>query len=1455
MIGSRHQAGPAGQALDPGPAVVRSQPATASGDLVSSADNQFRQRLWLVICCLSLLVLAFLTRPGNIIADTKIDLAINPAGFLSRALQLWDPAQFGQLQDQAVGYFFPIGPFFVLGKLMALPPWLIQRCWVGALLLAAFLGTRRLTSRLGIGTPGTQLAAGFAYALAPRALSLLGVLSSEFLPAAMLPWILIPLVGAIRDTGLGAWGRIRAVAQSAIAVALCSGVNAASVLAILLPAGILLLTAPRPARRWRILALWVPAVLLANWWWLYGLLVLGRYGVSPLTYTESAATTTSVTSLSNAFRGTEDWVTYLVVNGKAWWPAGFAISAGLLSTIMTGLAAALGITGLLRRALPYRRFLLCSLIVGIAIVVTGHIDGLGNPLAGHIDQLLNGPLAPLRNLRKFDPMIRLPIALGLAHVLATARLPTARTALRSATAVAVVAIAAPAYVGGLSQAGDFPVFPHYWTQASDWLNAHAAHQAVLAVPGARFGEYTWGRPLDDVLEASFTGDWASRQLTYIGSVGVTRLLDAIDQRMAAGDGSAGLTQILARMGIKYIVVRNDLIRSDLRGAWPARIHDALSESPGIVRVAAFGGLSAGSRIPDDAAAGFDTPYPPVEIYQVASSQPVVSEVPTAHTLRVYGGPEALITLADAGLLKGRPVLLDGDSQQLPAARSVLTDSLRRRIRNFGEIRADYSPTLTATDPARTFEAATDYLDPRWQRYLSTARYGGIANVTASSSDADIDAIPTQSGTGRLPFAAVDGDLRTMWESGGLNGPIGQWIKIEFLHAIDPGLIHVAFVRNREIGPPVTEVLISTAHGRLAEHVRAKGGFQSLRAPAGVTSWLKLTVVRTKPGAMPGRQVGISQISIPGIGPTRSIVAPQVRTPGGDPSTVVLAKTEPQPSGCMLTSLRWACSGTLIRPTEEQYGFNHSFVAAVTTRATLTGSAVLIDPALVDRYAFLGPQPQVSASSALVSDPQDQPASAFDGSRATTWVASLSDRHPMLQVRWRTSRVIRKLTIFRPSSAAGPLQVLVAGSGGQVRGGFVVGHVSHLTLRPIRTRWLRFYFTPTALPLEISDITIPGVPHLSSPGQAPFQLPCGFGPRVLVNGEAKPTRVHGTLADLLDERPVSFAVCSPVTIRAGLNTVIEPDWDAFDLQMAVLDRSGPAGLASSPASTISPVRVIKWTPSARQVWVDARQQEYLIIDQNFNSGWQAAIAGRKLTAVRLDGWKQAYLVPAGAHGVVKISYGPEASYRRNLFGGLAALGLLLLVAAVPLRRRRAAKPLATSRSLIPVRRLGTGEDWPTAIPAPQRPRPPAGIWPRLLRIPALALAGVCLMSAAGIWIGGSLGAVILPLAILLFACALALQGSSVICRELTRPWLAGALLLISAALAVVGTQLSDNGASEGAARVLSSIAPQVLCIIVIGRLVAALIIPMEPADLRADSRPAPRHADPAGRSRRHKRREV
>jgi arabinofuranan 3-O-arabinosyltransferase len=1378
--------------------------------------------------CLLIEALPFLTAPGNLISDTKLDLAVDPGRFLARALTLWDPQQFGQLQDQVAGYLFPMGPFFWLGRLAGrwggvvgsglAEPWVVQRLWIGTVGVAAFLGTVRLADRLGIGTPWSRIAAGFAYAASPAALTLIGELSSEFLPAAMLPWILIPLVDAARGGRRG-----RAAARSAVAVALCGGVNAVATLAVCVPAVVYLLTLPRASPRWRILAWWAPAVALATWWWSVPLVLLSRYGVSIIPYTESAAVTTSVTSLSNIMRGTENWVAYLVVNGQPWWRLGYWIATGALPTVLTGLAAGLGLAGLTSPRLPARRFLLCLLLAGVVIVASGYVSGLGNPLAGPVGHLINGPASEFRNLRKFDPLIRLPVVLGLAHLLGSVRMRRPRV-VAAAAAVAIGGLAVPAYAGGLAAAGDFPRIPSYWVSAADWLNRHAGHQAVLVVPGAAFGQYLWGSPLDDVLQPLATVDWAERDLSVIGSPGNERLLDAIDQRLAAGDGSAGLAQVIARMGIRYVLVRNDLTRAGLSGAWPARVNEALATSPGIVRVAEFG-QPVGVAAPNDAATNFDPPYPPVEIYRVSGAEPVATVQPAAGTLRVYGAPEALLTLADAGLLGARPVLLNADSPGLPAAASVVTDSLRRRVRNFGEMRTNYSPTLTAGQAARTFEAAGDYTEPGWARYQAVARYYGIRNVTASSSAAGIGAIPGQWAAGLLPYSAVDGSVRTMWESGSWSGPVGQWIQLSFDAPADPRVVQVAFTDSPALGPPVTQVAVTTAAGQLTDRVRVTGNPQALRVPPGATGWLRITVTRVAARQAPaiGTQAGIKEISVPGVHASRAIVAPSL--PGPDPAAVVLAKAQPWPSACMLTTRRWVCSPALGSSSEEEYGFDQGFSAHAAGRAALSGSAVLISPSLVTRYLRLAPgQPWVSASSRYTRDQQDQPRSAFDANPATSWIASPTDAQPVLTIGWTGPRTVRSVTIERPPGAAGPLQVLLAGSSGQARAGSV-GPAGVLRFAPMRTSRLTFRFTSLQAPLQISDVVVPGVPPLSTPAGA-FRLRCGLGPVIELNGKVLPTRVSGTFADLLTGRPMPFTACSAATVAAGANRVVEPVRDAFDVQDVVLARNGGALGGSAPAAggaggggpgaapgAGGAAVVRSWTPARRILQVTAPERSYLVVNENFNPGWRARLGGTTLRPVRLDGWKQAWLLPTGTAGTVTLTYLPNALYRDAIAGGLATLALVLLVALWPGMPRWLARPgwLRPDHWRVRVPHLGT-----------RRPGPRLRFRPGLAR--ALAWAAVaCGLLLAGFWLGGYPGAVILAAATGLFAAASSYRRRHRLWLELSRPRVVAGLLLAAAACGVAGERLLSAGASGQLETALTNVAPQVICLAVVGRLVAALIV--------------------------------
>ena len=74
-----------------------------------------RRSLPVALAALSLL-LAFLQRPGVAVTDTKIDLHVDPAGFLGDVASAWSgTADLGHVQGgQYGGYLFPMGPFFAL---------------------------------------------------------------------------------------------------------------------------------------------------------------------------------------------------------------------------------------------------------------------------------------------------------------------------------------------------------------------------------------------------------------------------------------------------------------------------------------------------------------------------------------------------------------------------------------------------------------------------------------------------------------------------------------------------------------------------------------------------------------------------------------------------------------------------------------------------------------------------------------------------------------------------------------------------------------------------------------------------------------------------------------------------------------------------------------------------------------------------------------------------------------------------------------------------------------------------------------------------------------------------------------------------------------------------------------------------------------------------------------------
>src|SRR5262249_12159455 len=78
----------------------------------------------------------------------------------------------------------------------------------------------------------------------------------------------------------------------------------------------------------------------------------------------------------------------------------------------------------------------------------------------------------------------------------------------------------------------------------------------------------------------------------------------------------------------------------------------------------------------------------------------------------------------------------------------------------------------------------------------------------------------------------------------------------------------------------------------------------------------------------------------------------------------------------------------------------------------------------------------------------------------------------------------------------------------------------------------------------------------------------------------------------------------------------------------------------------------WGSESRRVRVGPGGASYVALTENFNSGWTATLHGRRLQAVRLDGWRQAWVVPAGTGGLVHLEFAPGHVYPRLLIGGLA-----------------------------------------------------------------------------------------------------------------------------------------------------------------------------------------------------------
>ncbi len=818
------------------------------------------------LAVLGMILLPWLIAPGRTQPDTKVDLTISPWRYVGRALDAWNGhAGLGELQNQAYGYLFPMGPVFGAAHSLGLPGWAAQRVWWGVLLVVAFTGASRLVQVTGVAGPGASLVAAAAYALCPRVLTLLAENSSEAWPMAVAPWLVL----AARPLVYNAIDRrtvLRAVATSGLLAAALGGVNAAASGLILLLPFLYLLTHPVGRRR---LGWWVLGAGAGALWWLLPLLVLGRYGYPFLDYIETASMTTAVTSVPNVLRGNSDWIAYILDSeGHPTWQGGWISAQSLVSILATCAVAGLGLAGLvaLRGKRDHlARWGLLSVVLGTVFMAAGHRSVVGGPLADPVRSLLDGSLAPLRNVHKADALIRLPVVLGLAAVLDRLRRPRAVAERVLAVAVVVLVLAAmtPVWQGRMGDAGSYGSVPASWPTMASRVDADAARAggSTLLWPDARTSTHTWGTTTDDPMSAYVDSPLVYRAAAPLGIPASTRMLDTADQLASSGRPQPGLAAGLARMGIARVVVRHSVASSV--GAAPWRLlEQTLRGSPGFTYAGSTG-----------------TSTNVLTLWRVAGSRTVAAY--SGHPLSVAGAPESSFDLDTVGLLPTtRAVRLvpppDGDRGQVPA---VVTDTPRWRGLNNGvAVDNGYSPTLLASDRTPTGIGAKDLPPAGSARDQPVRRLIGMSSWSASSSGADPFA-EQYAGPSTGIAAAFDGDAATEWRSG--DGAADQSLSFR--------PTGVAAVREVDVdvaaGPGLTRVgslRLSVGSVRAAAVAApAGGGTVRLMVPRATTGTVRIEirsagstvkpVVAVREIRVPGRSLD-SVIALPGrIDPGRSAI--------------------------------------------------------------------------------------------------------------------------------------------------------------------------------------------------------------------------------------------------------------------------------------------------------------------------------------------------------------------------------------------------------------------------------------------------------------------------------------------------------------------------------------------------------------------------------------------------------
>jgi hypothetical protein len=970
-----------------------------------------------------------LSAPGEISADTKAYLYLDPGGLLSRASSLWDShIAAGTVTHQNIGYLFPMGPYYWLCDAIGIPTWIAERLWLGSLLFAAGLGTLWMLRQLGLRGAGAAVAS-FVYMLTPYQLSYMGRMSVILTPWCALPWLIGLMIAALRER---TW---RAPILFGLIVTVMAGTNASSVIFVLL--GPLLLV---PFAIWgtretdlrsavRVLLRIAVATGPAQLWWLSGLYVQGKFGLPILQLTETVETVAETSTASEALRGLGYWVFYGQDGLTGWIQSAPLYTTALIMLPLSFVIPLFGLIGGILTRWLYRAFFVTLVLVGLVFAVGTYPYKDPSPVGSIIKFITSNEIGfALRSSPRIVPLVVIGLAALLAsfiNALIPAMLRQFRSPLsrRLATALpfAVICIAIlnlpPLWMGKMVQDDlKFPdPLPAYWTEAASWLDGQSGELRVLELPGADFGAYRWGDTQDPLTPGLISRPWIGREITAYGTPASVDLVRALDRTLQEGIGETDAIAGVARLlSASDVLLRLDSQYERYRGPLPAVLwtqFGGMTPTNGLGVPTTFGDPTVNTPDPrqpmidePNIAAGASTlTTPPLVVYPVNGVRPILRSELTENPTVIFGDGDGIIQAAIWNQLPLNRALFyaataNASSSLLSGIRTskpnlVITDTNRKRAQRWGTLRENNGATETAghtplvKDPKDT---RLDLFPGETSSDQSVAWFGDdVANVRASTYG-NIVAYSSEV----RPSNAIDGDTRTAWTTGGFSDVIGDQLVVDYTHPITANHIDVLQTQGNRWITKAT-VLLDGVAVAMVDMTDASFSGTGQRIDLGRDRTFSSLGIRVDEANVKGlaswvgfSNIGIRELTVPGVVSQEWIVMP---TAGVDD----LAQSALNVT-YLFSRLRSNPVEGFRQDTELQ--MRRIFHVGKAGTFQLSGRARLsagIDGAQIDnivgRPGLANGYPIVSGVDYLNGDLPARPSSALDGDLATSWTTKFDDQ--------------------------------------------------------------------------------------------------------------------------------------------------------------------------------------------------------------------------------------------------------------------------------------------------------------------------------------------------------------------------------------------------------------------------------------------------------------------------------